>query len=320
MQKADAAAAFRELQSACAGKRVAIATHNRADPDAIASAFALSQALPGSVICSDEEMSESARLLAGRLGIGVRPLSGLDRKGFEGLVVTDTSAYTLIPGARGWRLLMIIDHHQPEGRDMEAGVMVVDTESPSASEIVANMLPDVGGDAAFALAVGIIADAARFKSARAATFSTLSRLMERCGAPYFELLSYAEPDPKPEAKIAMLSAMKRVEFLYSGGYIIATSEVGSNESDAASLIAEAADVAFIAKWKDSERETRISARARKSVKIPLNRVLARVAEELGGAGGGHAKAAGAALKSHTALALEKCVEVFTLMAETGETG
>jgi len=64
----------------------------------------------------------------------------------------------------------------------------------------------------------------------------------------------------------------------------------------------------------------ISARARKSVRIPLNKVMAQVAEELGGAGGGHAKASGAALKAHTAECLRKCVEVFTLMAESDGPG
>jgi nanoRNase/pAp phosphatase (c-di-AMP/oligoRNAs hydrolase) len=139
--------------------------------------------------------------------------------------------------------------------------------------------------------------------------------MTICKAEYSELLSFAEPDPKEETKIAMLSAMKRLEFVYAGGYIIATTEVGSNESDAASLISEAADVAFVAKWKDREKETRISSRARRSVKIPLNEVMAEVGKSLGGAGGGHPKAAGAAVKAHTEETLKKCVEVFTRMAE-----
>jgi nanoRNase/pAp phosphatase (c-di-AMP/oligoRNAs hydrolase) len=310
---------FREFLSKYGGRQVAIATHNRADTDGIASAFALSRALPGSVICTDEEMNEGAKLLAEKLGIHAVPLASLDKKGFVGLVVVDTSAYTLIPNAKGWKLLCVIDHHRPEGRDMQGEFEIIDPESPSASEIVANLVPAqvVERKEAFALSVGIIADAARFKSARAGTFDTLARLMKVCGAEYRELLEIAEPDPKPEAKIAMLTAMKRVEFVYAGGYLIATTEVGSNESDAASLIADAADVCFVAKWKDAEGETRISARARKSVAIPLNKVMAEVAGELGGAGGGHAKAAGAALKAHTDESLKTCVEVFISMAEKG---
>lgn len=294
--------------------RIAIATHSRADPDALASAFALSQAIPGSVICTFEDMSEGGRLLAERLGIEVTELSRLKKADFEGLIVVDTSAYTLVPEARGWRILLIIDHHRPEGRDMEGESMIIDPESPSTAEILAGLLPRIGKEAAFALSVGIIADAARFKSARTNTFEALARLMRIAEADYSEMLSIAEPEPRQEAKIAILAAMKKVEFVYAAGYIIATSDASSNESDVASLLAEAADVAFVAKWKDREQESRISARARKDVAVPLNKVLSEVGSSLGGAGGGHPKASGAAVKAHTEEALKRCVEVFIDMA------
>jgi len=308
---------FQRFFSKYGHKRIAILTHNRADTDALASAYAMSKVLPSSVICSEEEMNEGAKMLAERLDIETRELSSLDKKQFEGLVVVDTSAYTLAPCAKGWKILFVIDHHRGEGRDMKGEFEALDPDSPSASEIIADMLSDSAIDQkmAFALSVGIIADAARFKSARANTFEALARLMKKADAPYSELLAFAEPEPKNEAKIAILTAMKRVNFIYSAGYIIATSEVGSNESDAAQLISDAADVAFVAKWKDSEQATRISARARKSVKIPLNTVMDAVAREIGGAGGGHQKAAGASLKAHTAECLKKCVEVFIEMAE-----
>ncbi|MEW6722869.1 MAG: DHHA1 domain-containing protein [Candidatus Micrarchaeota archaeon] len=296
-------------------EKIAIATHNRADADAISSAFAISSVFPNSVVCTYEEMSEGAKLLSQRLGISPADMSALDKKDFKGLIVVDTSAYTLVPQARGWKILCIVDHHRPEGRDMKAECEIIDEKAPSAAEIVSRIIPEVGKNQAFALCVGIIADGARFKSARAETFDALHRMMVVSGAEYPELLSFAEPEPKDEAKLAMLAAMKRMEYVYAAGYIIATSEVGSNESDAASLITEAADVAFIAKWKDAERETRISARARRSVKVPLNAVMAEVGKALGGAGGGHPKAAGAALKAHTDEALKKCVETFIDFAE-----
>jgi len=308
---------FQEFLSKHGKKKIAIATHSRADTDALSSAYALSKLIPGSVVCTSEEMNEGAKLLANRLGIGVSKLSSLGKSKFDGLVAVDTSSYALLPEAKGWKILCIIDHHRGEGRDMKGEFEILDPESPSSAEIIANLLPEeaIDKESAFALSVGIIADAARFKSARAETFETLGRLMKKAGAPYSELLSFAEPEPKDETKIALLKAMQRVEFIYGGGYLIATSEVGSNESDAASLIVEAADVAFVAKWKEREKETRISARARGSMKIPLNKVLAAVAEELGGAGGGHQKAAGGALKTHTEESLKKCVEVFITMAE-----
>jgi nanoRNase/pAp phosphatase (c-di-AMP/oligoRNAs hydrolase) len=308
-------ALFSQFLSRCGKKKLAIATHSRADADGLSAAYALSKMLPGSVICSSEEPGEGAAMLAQMLGMELKQLGGLHKKDFDGLVVVDTSAYTLLPEAKGWKLLLIIDHHRADGRDMKAEFEIIDERSPSTAEIMANITQDIGKDAAFGLAVGIISDAARFKSARACTFATLARLMERWQLDYGELLGYAEPEPREEEKIAMLKAMQRVQFSYAAGYIIATSEVGSNESDAASVLTEAADVAFVAKWKAEGGETRISARARKHVKVPLNRVLAAVAAELGGAGGGHPKAAGAALKEHTAEALKSCVETFIREAE-----
>lgn len=318
MTRAENHKTFSAFLSKYGQRKVAIATHSRADVDALSSAFALSKNIPESVICTSEEMTEGARMLANKLGISVKDLSTVDKGQYAGLAVVDTSAYTLVPLARGWDIICIIDHHRSEGRDMKGEFEMIETDSPSAAEIVANLVPKIDRESAFALSVGIIADGARFKSARAETFETLARLMKVANADYQELLAIAEPDPKDEAKIAMLSAMKRLEFVYAGGYLIATTEVGSNESDAASLISDAADVAFVAKWKDSENETRISARARKSVKVPLNKVMAEAAKAVGGAGGGHSKAAGAAMKTHTAEALKTCVETFVMMAEKGE--
>lgn len=315
MQKAEHPDVFRRFLEKYAGSKIAIATHNRADTDAIASAFALQQAVPGSVICTDEEPNEGGRMLAERLGIRTVPFASVRKEDFDALAVVDTSAYTLVPNARGWKIALIIDHHRSDGRDMKGEFEIIEQECPSASEIIANIV-EPGKDAAFALSVGIIADAARFKSARAGTFETLARLMKASGADYKDLLSIAEPDPKLETKIAMLTAMKRLEFVYAAGYLIATTEVGSNESDAASLISEAADVCFVAKWKDQERHTRISARARKSVAVPLNQVMAQAAKALGGAGGGHPKAAGAALNAHSDECLKTCVEEFIRVAES----
>jgi nanoRNase/pAp phosphatase (c-di-AMP/oligoRNAs hydrolase) len=296
--------------------RVAIAAHSRADVDALSSAYALSKLYPHSVICTSEELNEGAQLLAEKLKIEVKDITKLKKTDFDGLVVVDTSTYSLLPDAKGWKILMVIDHHRSEGRDIRAdnGMEMVDPESPSTAEIVANLLPSIDRDTAFALSIGIIADGARFKSARAATFETLAKLMGISKAKYADLLAIAEPDQKNETKIAILSAMKRLEYVYVGGYVVATSEVGSNESDAASIIAEAADVVFIAKWKDKEKETRISARAKRGVEIPLNEVMGEVGELLGGAGGGHKKAAGAALKCHTDEALKTCLDVFSKFA------
>jgi nanoRNase/pAp phosphatase (c-di-AMP/oligoRNAs hydrolase) len=309
--------AFQAFLSKHKESRIVVMAHDRADVDSLSSAYSLSRLFPKSVIAAAEEMTEGAKMLAQKLGIATTQLSELDKKDFDGIIAVDTSTYILAPQAKGWKVLCIIDHHRGESRDMKGESEFIDPESPSAAEIIANLLHDeqISKDAAFALSIGIIADGARFKSARMQTFETLGHLMKKAGAPYQELLEYAEPAPKDDTKIALLTAMKRVEFVYAAGYVIATSEVGSNESDAASLITEAADVAFVAKWKDKEKETRISARAAKSVKVPLNEVMDEVAKSLGGAGGGHNKAAGGSAKARTKETLKKCVDTFIEYAE-----
>ncbi len=310
---------FKKLFSKYGKTKIVIATHNRADVDAISSSYSIHKVFPNSILCTREEMTQGAQMLCTKLGISPKPLNELNKKDFVGIIVVDTSAYTLLPDAKDWPILGIIDHHRSDGRDMKGEFEVIDQNSPSAAEIVSNILDekDIDQKMAFALSIGIIADGARFKSARAETFETLAKLMKMANAEYSELLSYAEPGPKEEAKIAILKAMQKLNYVYASGYVIVTSEGISNESDAASLITEAADVAFIAKWKDETQESRISARARAEVTVPLNQVMSTVAKRIGGAGGGHPKAAGAALKCHTDEALKTCIEVFMELAGKG---
>lgn len=301
---------FHEFLSHYKNEKIVITTHTKADADGLASAFALSKVFENSVVCIQDEMNESAKQLAQRLNIEPRKLSSVNKRDYKGMILVDTSSYTLAPEAKNWKLLCIIDHHQSEGRDADAEVMIIDSNSPSTAEIISSLVEEVDEQVAFALSVAIISDGARFKSARANTFKELAKLMKRSKGGYPEMLEIAEPEMKGEAKIAVLKAMQRVKTTIAGGYIIATSEVGSNESDAAALISEAADVVFVASWKDKERESRISARARKHVKIPLNEVMSEVGSSLNGAGGGHAKAAGASVKAHTEEALQKCIDIF----------
>jgi len=315
MEKKENSEIFRQFLSANANEKLVISSHRKVDVDGLACAFALNQILPNSVIAV-EDMDDAASALAQKSGIVTLVLRELDKKQYPGLVVVDTASYTLLEPARDWKILLVIDHHHPQGRDMLCDNFIIDEDSPSTAEIIAGLLGPVSEKVATALAAAIISDTARFKSGRAETFETLSRLMKISGASYHELLGLAEPELRPDVKMAILKAFQRVSFSFVGGYVIATSEVGSNESDAAQAISEAADVAFVASWKDREKETRISARARKNVTIPLNEVMKEVGVSLGGNGGGHPKAAGASVKVHTQEALRACVD--EMMARLGQ--
>jgi nanoRNase/pAp phosphatase (c-di-AMP/oligoRNAs hydrolase) len=288
-------------------KKLVITTHRKADIDGLASAYALQTILPNSIIAI-EETDEGAKILAEKFSINTQNLQDLDSTQFDGMVVVDTASYTLLETAKNWNVLLVIDHHHEEGRDISAQSMIIDENSPSTAEIVAKLIPEISEDVAFALSCAIISDTARFKAGRRETFEMLAKLMGICNKTYREILEMGEPELRDDVKTSVLKAFQRVNFTYVGGLIIATSEVGSNESDAAQLISEAADIAFVASWKDKEKETRISARARKHVDIPLNEVMKQVGIMNGGNGGGHPKAAGASLKVHTEEALRACVD------------
>lgn len=292
--------------------RIAIATHEGADVDAIACAFALKQVLPNSRIFLRDEPKEEAMVLKEKLGIEYEDLAKARKTDFDAMVVVDTATSVLLPEAKEWNVALIIDHHHADGRDLKAEFELIDEDAPSTAEIVTGILPSIEKNVATALAAAIIADAKRFKSARISTFRVLADLMEKSGVPYEELLGIAEPELKNEAKIAVLKAFQRCKMIIIGQYIVATSEVSAHEGDASSLLSEAAHASFVASWKHGE--TRISARASPSLPVPLNRVMSRAAEGVG-SGGGHPKAAGASLKLHTEEALERCVEAFRSIVE-----
>jgi len=308
---------FDKFLSGFRDKKLVIATHRKADPDGIASAYALSSLFPGSVIAVPDEMDESSKKLAEKLGIEVKVISELDKNEFDGMIVVDTSAYTMIRDAKDWKVVFIIDHHEAEGTDMSAEYVIIEKETPSTAELVTHLMgyEKINEQLAFALSVAIIADTARFKSSSADTFETLGKLMRICKSPYVELLEYGEHDLGAPAKVAVMKGLQRVEFVWHADYVIATSETGSNESDTASLIAEIADAAFVGSWKDREKETRVSARASKRLPVGLNEVLKEVGEAFGGKGGGHKKAAGASAKEHTDVVLKKCVDVLIMKLE-----
>ncbi len=302
---------FLEFLKKYKGRKLVIATHRKADIDSLVSAYALSRILPGSVIGVPDELDEGARKLAEKMGIKTAVLSKLKKPGFEGMVVVDTSSYTMLKDAKDWKLVLVIDHHEKEGTDMKAEFMIIEPDTPSTSEMIVDFIGEENIDErlAFAFSAAIISDTARFKSSSAETFEVLAKLMKKCGTPYVEILEYGEPELSSTAKVAVMKALQRVEFVWHADYVIATSEVGSNESDSASLIADVADAAFVASWKNRERETRISARASKKLPVGLNEVMKEVGEAFEGKGGGHKKAAGAVAKEHPEAVLKKCVEV-----------
>lgn len=313
MKLQEAKTIFLEFLKNNKNKQFAVSTHARADIDSLASAYALSSVIKDSVLVVPDEINDSAKKLAEKLHIGYQLIKNVKKEKFSGLIVVDTGAYVLLKDAKEWDIILIVDHHRKEGRDMKAKHEIFVEESPSCCEIIANIIDekDISKESAFALACGIVSDTARFKAGRKETFETLVRLMDIANASYPEILDMAESELAQDTKIAVIKALQRIEYITAGEYIIATSEISANESDVSSAISEIADVAFVASWKPKENVCNVSARARKHVKVALHEVMKNVAMQYNGNGGGHPKAAGAAIPNKsTKEVLKMCIEMF----------
>jgi nanoRNase/pAp phosphatase (c-di-AMP/oligoRNAs hydrolase) len=297
--------------------RLVVTSHKNFDLDALCCCYALGKLFPNSTLAYPEKMDEPARAFAEKMGMEFVELGKLDAKDFSGMVVVDCSTTVLLPEARKWKVGLVIDHHHPqgEGNGIKAGILLRDAEAPSTAEMLAGILPEVSPEVAHALAVAVISDTARFKSARSSTFSSLAFLMEKSGRGYPELLESAEPELELEQKLFVLEMFKGMRIRAYGGYSIATVVVPAHESLVSSSLSEVADVVFAANWNAQEKESRVSSRARKHVSVALNAVMREAATELGGGGGGHPKAAGCSSKERPEKTLDKCVEVFIKEAD-----
>ncbi len=301
---------FSSFLSKYRNSQLAIGVHRNADLDALCSAYALSTVFSNSQIVAPDEMNVPAKNFARDFGITVKEFKKVRREEFEGLIVVDSGSFVMIEEARKWKIILLIDHHQkaPDDERITAEIEVWDGNSPSACQIVSSLLPEMDGKVAFALAVGIVSDTARFRSGNMQSFGELARLMKICGKSYTDILNYAEPEREVDEKVAILSAMAKANVITYRNFVIATTVVPKNEGDASSALTEYADVAFSASWRDEEKETRVSARARKSIPFALNELMREIGAQFAATGGGHARAAGANAKARPEEVLRFCVE------------
>ena|GEM_PF-489233 len=290
--------------------KLVITGHSNFDLDALCSCFAIKSVLPNAVMALPDKQEAPSQAFTEKMGLELVELGKLNPADYEGLVVVDCSTSVLLEDAKKWEIKLIVDHHHKSENNLPAELTIRDEFAPSTAEMFMELLPEVSPEVAYALGVAIISDTARFKNGRSHTFEMLARAIELSGKTYGEMLSDAEPEMDPEYKVAVLEGFKKSRTVVHGGYVIATTVVPSHESLISSSISEFADVVFAGKWKDEIQETRISARARKQVPVALNEVMKELAEELGGGGGGHAKAAGCSAKARPGKTLDTCVEVF----------
>ena len=282
-------------------------THKRADIDAIVSAYVLSTLFPKGKICVPDECNYSATRLAEKFGIKWFIPDNLNIDEFEGIVAVDTSSYTLLPLAKEKEVIAVVDHHEVSENTFRGKFNIVDEKAFSSAEVVYRVFPShlLSDRLKYLLGVAIISDTYRFRSASREVFEHMSDLMQ--GFKYEKMLEDAFPNRPLDEKKAILSGLKKLDYVVINSRVVAFSIVSMKEGDLASILSEVADVSFCAKEVDNG--TRISARSSHTCSVPLNKVMNEVGKRGNGGGGGHKHAAGAFVKLNAKKAVELCISV-----------
>ena len=283
--------------------------HRNADPDALASAFALKEAFGGTIGVIDG-CDRVASQIAKQLNIEfvVNPADQHDL-----VVVVDTSTLTQLNDFE-LKAYAVIDHHATTTLN-EKSAFYLHRNRSSTAEIVIDVLNSMGAPimrrAAFALIAGIITDTGNFKHASADSFKAVAHLIELSGIEYSEVIDALSALPQDiSMRIALLKAAQRSAIERVGEWLIVSSQVSSFGGAAASnLISIGADVAFVAS-KDGEI-VRVSGRARRysiNAGVNLARLMEDISAKFSGTGGGHEGAAGMDVQGDTEAILAACID------------
>ena len=284
--------------------------HRNADPDAVSSAFALSEAIGGTVGLVDG-CNRVAAVLIERLGIEV--VDKPNPADYVFVVVVDTSTKAQLNDLELTRYC-VIDHHTTTALT-ENAEFFLHRNSTSTVEIVYNILKAMGAPinrrVGIGMLTGIVTDTGHFKHASADTFQTVSKIIKCSGVEYGEVLDLMAATPQDiSMRIAILKAASRLELDRVQDMLIASSHVSSFGGSASSMLINiGADIAFVGTAKGES--VRISARAKRdavSAGVNLGQLMEDVSNEYNGTGGGHSGAAGIDVIGDMKEVLDKCRE------------
>ncbi len=298
---------------------IIIITHKNADPDAIASAYSLFYAVRE--LCNRCRITlclpEGASSLSSRLVDFIRDCTHFEETvivecgsgdTLAGMPPPSYSVITLDMGsieqggcceqvilkAAENNLLVVIDHHEQGSLRSLATLFIGGAEYSSTSEIVFLLLDALNGEliskcVATTLLAGIAYDTRRLQIIKEKTCGVVHKLVSHYSGSYVKALSLIENEPDRSQRIAMLKAFQRLILEEIHGFIVASTHIGSFESQVArSLVNNGADVAIV--LSEKKGHYRISLRARPNT-VDVSRFAYWLARKYGGSGGGHKESA-----------------------------
>jgi len=291
------------LTSACSTGAVPIVTGKNGDMDTIGSAVALSAAHPNLMACG-LHLGRTAKRMVESLQAPFRKLSEHQTvwpKNIGGIIVVDAAA----SGQVGVSLpegipICVLDHHATcdweMGEedlllqwDVRATTQIVDAylrlHAPQSRSVVVRKM----------LLAGLLTDTARFRHADKGAFQTAVDLLAGDDIDYASFVESVESETtSPSERGSLLRGLERATSIDSGAWNIVHTYSGTLEGRLASLlIGTGAEIALVSRFRDGV--TRLTARASRHTTqrgIHLGDLMSKVAEQIGGEGGGHDGAAG----------------------------
>ena len=302
-QQADLESFHDWLSNACSRGAVPIVTGKNGDMDTIGSAVALSAAHPNLMACG-LHLGRTAKRMVESLQAPFRKLSDQQTvwpKNIGGIIIVDAAA----AGQVGVSLpegtpLCVLDHHATcdwelgENDlllqwDVRATTQIVDAYlqlyAPQARSIVVRKM----------LLAGLLTDTARFRHADKGAFQTAVDLLSGDDIDYASFVESVESETtSPSERGSLLRGLERATSIDSGAWNIVHTYSGTLEGRLASLlIGTGAEIALVSRFRGGT--TRLTARASRHTTqrgIHLGELMEKVAEQIGGEGGGHDGAAG----------------------------
>ncbi len=288
-----------------------ILLHGNADPDALASAYAISSTFKGVTIGVPGGLDRVSKVLARTLGIETVEKVDLSVGRY---LILDTSGPEQLNATIDLNSAMVIDHHIRNPKWEKARLYHCDDSKSSCSEIVYELLKANGKkvpkNVTLALMFGMLTDSGYFKFAKPSTLTTFADLMSLHNIQMDEVMGLADLETDISERISQLKGAQRLKYWKVGNHIVASSQGSAFEASVCkSLISLGADVAFVGSQRGEQ--FRISARATQAVVregVHLGKLLGAVGSETTNGGGGHPGAAGITGVGDVEAILNICVD------------
>ncbi len=290
------------LERNCKLGAIPVITGMNGDMDTVGSAIALASSHQNMMACG-LHLGRVAKRITDNLDAPFRKVPSNNNwpSTVSGFVIVDAAS----PSQIGIELpknipKCIIDHHDTNDWELGENDLLIKLDVSATTEIISEYLfrfspSSLSTPVRKLLLSGLITDSGRYRHAGQSAFESTAKLLQDRNIDYPSLVDFIESETTtPSERGSILRGLERAKSIDSGSWNIVHTHSGTLEGRLASLlIGTGAEISLVS--RNREGVTRLTARAsRKTIVdgIHLGELMSKIAEQIGGDGGGHDGAAG----------------------------